>query len=117
MFDPALLLAIPAVKKIVDAYRQAVVERDWRKTVTTVGAWVAGTGIVYLVHYSSFDFVVGNPADAILFGIALGASGSLTHDGIQALKGIREGGHEDHVPSVIVNVGEADVEVGSADGA
>lgn len=112
MFDPSLLLGIPAVVKIVDAYRQAVVHRDWKRTATTIGAWVTGTGIVYLIHFSTFDFTVGNPADAVLLGIGVGAAGSLTHDGLQALgfrRAATEEGHADYLPSIVINAGEGSV--------
>lgn len=103
MFDPSLLIGIPAVVKIVDWYRQAFVFKDFQAAATTFGAWVCGTAVVYLVHFSSFDYTVGGFADAVLMGVALGASGSLTFDGLKAV-GLRvETGHTDHVPVVVVS--------------
>jgi hypothetical protein len=84
--DIALLLAIPAVKKIIDAFRfifdgETV---QWRSFALTVGSWVLGTGVVALVAGSSLAADLGlgdlNVSDLILWGVALGSSAGVIHD-------------------------------------
>lgn len=105
--DPAALLAIPAVKKVLDVVRYVTVERDVMKTVYAVGAWVVGFGIVQLVAASSLAAGVGleglNLADAILAGIALGSTASVVHDFSHRTP---VEGHPDYPPAVVVNVPE-----------
>jgi hypothetical protein len=83
--DPALLLAIPAVKKIIDLYRflfDGTVQV--RAAVITVGSWVLGTGVVALVGASSFGADLGlsglNLVDLIFVGIGLGSTAGVIHD-------------------------------------
>lgn len=81
LFDLAPVLAIPAVAKILDAYRQFVTERDGAKAARTVGAWVVGTAVVGLVLQSNaIDLPAWNWADIILAGVGLGSSASVVHD-------------------------------------
>lgn len=81
LFDFAPILAIPAVIKIMDAYRQAILERDLRKTLFTVGSWVIGIGVTALVAESSTSPLPElNLADLILFGIGLGSTASVVRD-------------------------------------
>jgi hypothetical protein len=84
--DIALLLAIPAVKKIIDAYRfifdgESV---QWRAFALTVGSWVLGTGLIALVAGSSLAADLGladlGLADLILWGVALGSSAGVIAD-------------------------------------
>lgn len=80
-FDFAPLLAIPAVTKIIDAYRQFVTNRDGAAAARTVGAWAVGTAIVGLVLQSNaVDLPAMNWADIILVGVGLGSSASVVHD-------------------------------------
>lgn len=83
LMDFAPLLGIPAVTKILDAYRQLVTDQDIKKFLFTVGAWVVGIGVVVLISQSSagaqFD---GNWADIVLVGIGMGATGSVVHDAL-----------------------------------
>jgi hypothetical protein len=78
--DFAPLLGIPAVIKVIDAYRHLVTNQDWRAFGYTVGAWAVGVGVTYLVTQSSVDLPVGNWADVVLIGIGIGATGSVVHD-------------------------------------
>lgn len=78
--DLAPLLGIPAVIKVLDAYRQLVTDHDLRKALYTVGAWAVGVGVVFLVTQSSADLPIGNWADVVLVGIGLGATASVVHD-------------------------------------
>ena len=81
LIDLSPLLGIPAIVKVVDAYRHLALEHDWRKFGFTVGAWVVGFGLVALVSQTS-----GNPlgdlnwADMVLLGIGVGATASVVHD-------------------------------------
>lgn len=78
--DFAPLLGIPAVVKVLDAYRHLVTNHDLRKFAYTVGAWAIGVGITFLVTQSSVDLPVGNWADVVLIGIGIGATASVVHD-------------------------------------
>ena len=78
--DFAPLLGIPAVVKVLDAYRQLVTDRNLRKALHTVGAWVIGVGVTFLVTQSSADLPIGNWADVILVGIGIGSTASVAHD-------------------------------------
>lgn len=82
LIDLAPILAIPSVGKVIDLYRQAVLERDARKTAFTVGAWIIGTGLVFVVTQSSVGPELGalNWADLMLAGIGLGSTASYVHD-------------------------------------
>lgn len=82
LIDLAPILAIPAVGKVIDLYRQAVLERDARKTAFTVGAWIIGTGLVFVVTQSSVgpELPSLNWADLMLAGIGLGSTASYVHD-------------------------------------
>lgn len=84
--DIALLLGIPAVKKIIDVYRflfdgETV---QWRAALITVGSWLLGTGVVALVAASSLAESLGlvdlGLADLFLWGVALGSSAGVIHD-------------------------------------
>lgn len=88
--DIALLLGIPAVKKIIDAFRfifdgESV---QWRAFAITVGSWVLGTGVVALVAGSSLAESLGlvdlGLNDLILWGIALGSSAGVIADFVPA---------------------------------
>jgi hypothetical protein len=78
--DFAPLLGIPAVIKVIDAYKHLVADQDWRAFGYTVGAWAVGVGVTFLVTQSSVDLPVGNWADVVLIGIGIGATGSVVHD-------------------------------------
>jgi hypothetical protein len=83
LFDFAPILAIPAIGKVIDAYRQLVLEGDLRKFLFTVGAWVVGTGLVFLVAESSAGGTIPDTwgwADYVLVGIGLGSTSSILHD-------------------------------------
>jgi len=80
LFDFTALLSIPAVVKALDAYRQLVLERDWRKFGFTVGSWVMGVGLVALAAQTSLELPEWNWAEIILIGIGVGATGSVLHD-------------------------------------
>jgi len=80
-----LLLAIPAVKKIIDLYRfLAEGSVQWHAALLTIGSWVLGTGVVALVGASSFGADLGvsglSLADLILTGVALGSTAGIIHD-------------------------------------
>jgi hypothetical protein len=74
------LLGIPAVIKVIDAYRQAVIESGWRKFAFTVGSWVIGVGLTALVTQTSLDVPDWGWADVVLVGIGLGSTASVVHD-------------------------------------
>lgn len=83
--DPALLLAIPAVQKVIDLYRflfEGTVQV--RAAIFTVGSWVLGTAVVALVGASSFGADLGlvdlGLADLVLYGIGLGSTAGVVHD-------------------------------------
>jgi hypothetical protein len=83
LYSFAPLLAIPAVQKVIDAYRQLILERDLRKFAFTVGAWVVGTALVFLVAESSAGATIPDTwgwADYVLVGIGLGSTSSILHD-------------------------------------
>lgn len=81
LIDFTPLLGIPAVMKILDAYKYAVLEQNVRKTLFTVGSWVIGVGVTALVSYSSASpFPELGLADLILVGIGLGSTASVTYD-------------------------------------
>jgi hypothetical protein len=83
LFEFAPLLSIPAIGKALDAYRQLVLEGDLRKFLFTVGAWVVGTGLVFLVAESSAGGTIPDTwgwADYVLVGIGLGATASYVND-------------------------------------
>lgn len=87
--DPMLLLAVPAVKKVIDLYRflfEGTVQI--RAAIFTVGSWALGTGVVALVGASSFAADLGlvdlSLADLILTGIALGSTAGIVHDFVPA---------------------------------
>jgi hypothetical protein len=80
LFDLTPLLGIPAVVKVIDAYRQAVIEQGWRKFGFTVGSWVLGVGLVALAAQTSLELPEWNWAEIILIGIGVGATGSVLHD-------------------------------------
>lgn len=103
LLDFAPLLGIPAVVKVLDVYRQAWDERNAKKSAMTVGAWVVGTGMVYLVSASSADAIPAGIAlaDAVLLGIGAGSTGSLAHDFLTRNKATE--GHENVMPTVVVH--------------
>lgn len=83
--DIALLLAIPAVKKIIDLYRfLAEGQVQWHAALLTVGSWVLGTGVIALVGSSSLGPDLGISGlglpDLILWGVALGSTAGVIHD-------------------------------------
>jgi len=82
--DVALLLAIPAVKKIIDLYRfLAEGTVQWRAAALTVGSWILGTAVIALVGASSFapEGLAGlGLADLVLWGVALGSTAGVIHD-------------------------------------
>jgi hypothetical protein len=83
LFDFAPILAIPAIGKVLDAYRHLVLESNFRKLAFTVGAWVVGTGLVFLVAESSAGGSIPDTwgwADYVLVGIGLGATASYVND-------------------------------------
>ncbi len=87
--DPALILAIPAVKKIIDLYRfLAEGTVQVRSAILTVVSWILGTGIVYLLAASSLGEDLGlaniGIADAFLLGIGVGSTAGVIHDFIPA---------------------------------
>lgn len=86
--DITALALLAPVKKILDLYRFLVAgEVQLRAAAYTVGAWVLGTGIVFLVDGSSFAGEVGLALegwqDFVLAGVTLGSLGSVVHDAIQ----------------------------------
>lgn len=83
LFDFAPILAIPAIGKVLDAYRQLVLEGNLRKFAFTVGAWLVGTGLVVLIAESSAGSTLPDAwgwADYVLVGIGLGATASYVSD-------------------------------------
>jgi hypothetical protein len=83
LFDFAPILAIPAIGKTLDAYRQLVLEANLRKFAFTLGAWVVGTALVFLVAESSAGSTIPDTwgwADYVLVGIGLGSTSSILHD-------------------------------------
>jgi hypothetical protein len=80
LFDLTPLLGIPAVVKVIDAYRQAVIEQEWRKFAFTVGSWVLGFGLAALVAQTSIGVPEWNWADLVLVGVGLGSTASVVHD-------------------------------------
>jgi hypothetical protein len=84
--DISLLLAFPAVQKVIDVVRYLVsgTETQWKETATVVGSWVVGVGVVALVASSSFAEQVGltgaTLSDLILYGIGVGSSAGVVHD-------------------------------------
>ena len=84
--DIALLLAVPAVKKVIDAYRfifdgESV---QWHAFALTVGSWILGTGLVALLAGSTLAEGLGLSDlgfnDLILWGIALGSTAGVIAD-------------------------------------
>jgi len=87
--DIALLLAIPAVKKVLDLYRfLAEGSVQWHAALLTVGSWVLGTAVVALVGSSSLGPDLGLSGlslfDLILWGVALGSTAGVIHDFVPA---------------------------------
>lgn len=82
ILDLAPILAVPAIQKVIDLYRQFVLERDARKVAFTVGAWLVGAGLVLIVSQSTLgpDLPPLNWADVALLGIGLGSTASVLHD-------------------------------------
>lgn len=86
--DVTALALLAPVKKVLDLYRFLIVgPPQWKAAAYTVGAWVLGTGLVYLVAGSSFGADLGLTLntwqDYVLTGITLGSLGSVVHDAIQ----------------------------------
>jgi hypothetical protein len=93
--DIALLLAIPAVKKIIDLYRfLAEGSVQWHAALLTVGSWVLGTGVVALVGASSLGPDLGLSGlalpDLVLWGVALGSTAGVIHDFVPAANNLIE---------------------------
>lgn len=86
--DVTALALFAPVKKVLDVYRFLFVGTpQWKAAAYTVGAWVLGVGLVYLVAGSSFAGDIGlsleSWQDYVLAGITLGSLGSVVHDAIQ----------------------------------
>ena len=93
--DVALLLAIPAVKKIIDLYRfLAEGSVQWHAALLTVGSWVLGTAVIALVGSSSLGPDLGlsglSLADLALWGVALGSTAGVVHDFVPAANNLIE---------------------------
>lgn len=120
LLDFAPLLGIPAVVKILDAYRLLVQKGDVKGTALTVGAWLVGFGVIALVGQSSSagDFANLNLADMVLLGIGLGSTASVVHDATKPTNTeVVVAGHEATPPSVIINTGGETIEVTDGSGA
>ena len=86
MADLELLLAFPAVKKVLDLLRYLFEgeNRQWREAAIVAASWIVGTGLVALLAVSSYAVELGLAGatlpDLILMGISIGSAAGVVAD-------------------------------------